>query len=121
MRRRPTCRKLLCAVILSLLLTGALSAAEAPPTFTKMPTAVKSGDKLKIDFAVDRNTDVAVYIEDAQGKVIRHLAGGVLGKNAPEPLQSNALAQSLEWDGKDNCGKAAAGGPRDEEGQGGRV
>jgi DNA-binding beta-propeller fold protein YncE len=108
--------KALCAATMSVLLAGAgfaqvAQAAEAPTTFTKKPTAVKSGDKVKIEFAVDRNTDVAVYIEDAQGKVIRHLAGGVLGKNPPEPLKANSLAQSLEWDGKDNFGKAAAGGP----------
>src|SRR5262249_50311676 len=99
--------KALCAATLSILLAGAgfAQVAEAPPTFTKKPTAVKSGDKVKIEFAVDRNTDVAVYVEDTQGKVIRHLAGGVLGKNPPEPLKANSLAQSLEWDGKDNFGK----------------
>jgi hypothetical protein len=103
--------KSLCASVVSLLLAGAAFAADASPSFTKKPTAVKSGDKVKIDFAVDRNTDVAVYIEDGQGKVVRHLAAGVLGKNPPEPLVPNALAQSLEWDGKDNFGKPAAGGP----------
>src|SRR5262249_23666999 len=29
----------------------------------------------------------------------------------PEPLQPNKLAQALEWDGKDDSGKVAAGGP----------
>ncbi len=66
---------------------------------------------MQIDFAVDRATDVAVTIEDAKGKIVRHLAAGVLGKNPPEPLQANTLAQSLLWDGKDNFGKAATGGP----------
>ena len=50
----------------------------------------------KIDFTVDRTTDVAVTIEDAKGKIIRHLAAGVLGKNPPEPLQADSLAQSLD-------------------------
>src|SRR5262249_10954081 len=54
---------------------------------------------------------VAVTIEDAKGKVLRHLAAGVLGKNPPEPLQPGKLAQSLEWDGKDDRGKAAGAGP----------
>jgi hypothetical protein len=35
----------------------------------------------------------------------------VLGSNPPEPLQAGTLAQSLEWDGKDDFGKAAPGGP----------
>ena len=65
---------------------------------------------------MDRTTDVAVTIEDAKGKVIRHLVAGVLGKNPPEPLQADTLAQSLAWDGKDDFGKAATGwavpGPR---------
>ena len=60
---------------------------------------------------MDRATDVAVTIEDANGKIIRHLAAGVLGKNPPEPLQPNTLAQSLDWDGKDDFGKPAADGP----------
>src|SRR5947207_15644343 len=91
------------------LLAGAVPAAEAQPAFTKGPTAIKTGDRVKIDFTVDRDTDVAVYVEDADGKIVRHLAAGVLGKNAPEPLRSNSLAQSLEWDGKDDLGKPAAG------------
>jgi hypothetical protein len=51
-----------------LLLAGPLVMAVEPPTppsFTKKPVAAKAGDKVKIDFAVDRETDVAVYVEDA--------------------------------------------------------
>lgn len=92
-------------------LTGPVLAAEAPPTFTRKPTAAQLGEQVQIAFTVDRSTDVAVTIEDAQGKIIRHLAAGVLGKNPPEPLQPNTLAQSLAWDGKDDFGKRAAGGP----------
>jgi outer membrane protein assembly factor BamB len=88
-----------------------IAAAEPEPKFVKKPTAVRAGGKVKIEFTVDRPTDVAVYLEDAEGKVVRHLAGGVLGKNAPEPLKANTLAQSLEWDGKDDAGKKAVGGP----------
>ena len=97
--------------ITSLLIAGALAAAEAPPAFVKKPTAAPSGDKTKIDFAVDRYTDVAITVEDSRGKIIRHLAAGMLGKNPPEPLRANSLAQSLEWDGRDDFGKAADGGP----------
>lgn len=103
--------KSLYPAIVSLLLAGMVSAADAPPAFVMQPTAVKSGDTTNIKFTVDRPTDVAITIEDKEGKIIRHLAAGVLGKNAPEPLQPNTLTQSLTWDGKDDFGKAAIGGP----------
>ena len=57
--------------------------------FTRKPTAVKTAQGLKIDFAVSAPTDVAVFIEDASGKVICHLVAGVLGKN---PLGQPAQA-----------------------------
>ena len=79
------------------------------PAFTKKPTAVKSDNKVKVEFAVDRETDVAVFVEDAQGKIVRHLIAGVLGKNPPEPLKPNSLEQSIEWDGKDDDGKPVGG------------
>src|SRR5438094_7819068 len=101
--------KALATAIASLLIVGVVAAADSTPTFTSKPTAVRSGDKVKIEFTADRHTDVAVYVEDAEGKVVRHLAAGVLGKNPPAPLKPNSLAQSLEWDGKDNAGKPAAG------------
>src|SRR6185503_4725374 len=91
--------------------TATVAAAEPPPDFVKKPTAVRSGDKVTIAFTVDRPTDVAVTVEDGQGTVVRHLAAGVLGKNPPEPLRPDTLAQALEWDGKDDYGKAAGGGP----------
>lgn len=93
------------------LLAGAGLAAETPPKFVKKPAAVRAGDKTTIEFTVDRATDVAVVIEDAAGKTVRHLAAGVLGKNPPSPLQPHALAQSLAWNGQDDFGKPAAGGP----------
>lgn len=96
---------------ISVLLSAGLAAAEAPPTFSKKPTVTRTGDKTTIEFAADRPTDVAVKVEDAAGKVVRHLAGGVLGKNAPEPLRPDRLEQTLEWDGKDDWGKPATGAP----------
>jgi sugar lactone lactonase YvrE len=55
---------------------------------------------------VSAKTDVEVAILDSNGKVMRHLAAGVLGgeKDPPPPLKPG-LAQVLEWDGKDDCGK----------------
>ena len=84
----------------------ALAGEAAPPKFAKKPTATRAGDKMKVDFAVDRETDVAVFIENAQGKVVRHLAAGVLGKNPPPPLKAGSLEQSVEWDGKADYGRS---------------
>jgi len=80
--------------------------------FSAKPQVQKAGDKVTINFTVAAPTDVEVAVLNAKGEVVRHLAAGVLGaKNAPpEPLQA-ALAQELVWDGQDDFGKAAAGGP----------
>lgn len=93
-------------------------AGEPPrPAFISKPSAARAGDKVKIEFAVTRDTDVEVAILGPDGKLVRHLAAGALGgqkplhaKNgvAPPPLQAG-LSQALEWDGKDDLGKAAAG------------
>jgi hypothetical protein len=92
-----------------LCLTLALGAE--PPSFTARPTAKRDGEKVKIEFAADRDTDVAVYVENAKGEIVRHLAAGMLGAKAPEPLKAGAPEQSLVWDGKDDDGKPASGGP----------
>jgi hypothetical protein len=100
-------------LIMALAIGSVTSSAGEPlpaPGFTKKPAAAKAGDKVKIEFAVDRETDVSVFIEDAGGKVVRHLVSGVLGKNPPPPL-APGLAQSVEWDGKADWGKPATGGP----------
>ena len=101
------------ALIIFLIVCGTTRAAETTPepSFTKKPTARKTGEKTTIEFAVNREADVAVFIEGAEGQVLRHLVAGVLGKNPPPPLKPNSLEQSLEWDGKDDLGKPATGGP----------
>ncbi len=71
-----------------------------------------AGKGVKIAFEVSTPTDVEVAVLGADGKVVRHLAAGVLGgKNPPpEPLKAG-FAQEILWDGKDDFGKPAAGGP----------
>lgn len=102
--------RLITAMTTFVAFSGALS-AEALPAFTKKPTAVQAGGQIKIAFTANRPTDVAITVEDSHGKIVRHLAAGVLGKNAPEPLQPDTLEQTLTWDGKDDLGKQARGGP----------
>ncbi len=85
--------------------------AAGEPSFTTTPNAVTEGGKTAIRFAVSAPTDVAVAVLDAKGQMVRHLAAGLLGANAPEPLKEDSLAQEIAWDGTDDLGKPAAGGP----------
>jgi len=73
--------------------------------FTVNPVVKSLGnDKYEISFAVKGNCDVTVAIVDEKGAIVRHLASGVLGPNAPEPFQKNTLKQVIYWDGKDDLG-----------------
>ncbi len=76
------------------------------------PVVGREGGGVTIGFAVSGTTDVEVAVLGAEGKVVRHLAAGVLGgeKAPPEPLVAG-LAQKVIWDGKDDFGKAAEKGP----------
>ncbi len=53
-------------------------AVRAAPRFVAKPVATKSDEQVKIEFAVSERTDVAVFIEDAHGRIVRHLVAGVL-------------------------------------------
>ena len=86
------------------MLASSILSADAPK-FTKKPSVAKKGDAAIITFAVDRETDVAVFVEDANGRIVRHLVAGVLGTNAPAPLKAGSLEQVVEWDGKADYGK----------------
>ncbi|MHC4914980.1 MAG: SMP-30/gluconolactonase/LRE family protein [Planctomycetota bacterium] len=106
---RPTC---LITAILTLACAAGAGESGQPrrASFAKKPSASKSGAGAKISFAAQAQTDCAVYVLDSTGKVVRHLAAGVLGPKAPPPLKPG-LAQELVWDGKDDLGKPAKGGP----------
>ncbi|KKK70451.1 hypothetical protein LCGC14_2923850, partial [marine sediment metagenome] len=81
-------------------------------TFTAGPKALRAGGQVKISFAVSAATDVEVAVLDAKGKVVRHLAAGLLGEHALAPLAKGTLKQELTWDGKDDLGKPATGAVR---------
>ncbi|MDD4889283.1 MAG: hypothetical protein PHU85_05085 [Phycisphaerae bacterium] len=110
---------LVAAVALSLLASAWAETYEAPLDARPVGEAklagpvkvAKAADAVTISFAVTAATDVEVAILDAKGRIVRHLAAGLLGKNAPPPLAKDSLAQQLTWDGKDDLGKAPAGGP----------
>jgi hypothetical protein len=92
-------------------LLAATGEPQETPGFARKPAAIRVGEAVKIDFAVDRETDVAVYVENSKGDIVRHLAAGRLGKTPPEPFQAGSLEPSLTWDGKDDDGKPAGGAP----------
>jgi len=98
-------------ILIFSLLSGAAIAAGANVTFASKPSVSRDGQKAQLSFSLSAPTDVEVAVLDAAGKVIRHLAAGVLGgKNPPpEPLKTG-LQQTLEWDGKDDAGKPVEGG-----------
>jgi len=73
--------------------------------FARKPEVTCRGDKVTIAFTSKGLCDVTVAIEGARGRIVRHLASGVLGPSAPEPFQKHAKAQALVWDGKDDQGR----------------
>lgn len=73
--------------------------------FTEPPAVRRAGDRIDITFAVKGYCDVTVAIEEQDGRIVRHLASGVLGPNAPAPFQKNSLRQHLVWDGKNDKGE----------------
>ncbi|MGQ9663628.1 MAG: hypothetical protein ACUVWX_15050 [Kiritimatiellia bacterium] len=75
------------------------------PAFRSQPTAKLVGQSVLIEFEVSAPRDIAVSIEQPDGKIVRHLAAGVLGTNAPPPLEKGSLCQRLVWDGCDDLGR----------------
>ena len=84
---------------------------EGKVAFAAKPTASKTAEGVRIRFALSAPTDVEVAILNAKGMVVRHLAAGLLGENAPAPLKKDALAQEVLWDRKDDLGRPASSGP----------
>lgn len=72
--------------------------------FAEKPRITREGDKVIISFESKSFCDVTVAIENSEGDIIRHLVSGVLGDNAPEPLQWNSKKQTLIWDSKNDQG-----------------
>ncbi len=98
------------AVFAAVVLVASASAGE--PGFAKKPTAAKAGGKVSVSFSVAAATDVAVDVLDAKGNVVRRLGGAALGaKKPPPPPFAPGLSQSVSWDGKDDAGRPAKGGP----------
>ena len=72
--------------------------------FVRRPTLTRAGDDVTISFETEAWCDVTIAVEHEDGRILRHLASGVLGVNAPEPFQWNSKTQTVVWDGKDDAG-----------------
>lgn len=98
------------AILLAVLALTTLEAAEVK--FAKQPEVRQNGTQWSVAFALSARADVEVAVLNAKGKIVRHLAAGVLGGSnpPPEPLKPG-LDQMLAWDGKDDLGRSAEGGP----------
>ncbi len=79
--------------------------------FTGTPKVTKTNKAVKKSFSINTASDVEGAVLNAKGRVIRHLAAGLLGKNAPVPFKKNSLAQELSWDMKNDAGKQLPAGP----------
>jgi hypothetical protein len=89
----------------------AAAASAADVTLTAKPVVTRSGDNAKIAFTLSGKTDLEVAILGENGRIVRHLAAGVVGgETAADPLKPG-LSQELVWDGLDDKGKKAEGGP----------
>ncbi len=78
---------------------------EAVFEFAAKPELVREGDQFTIRFESKGLCDATVAIENESGKIVRHLASGVLGPKAPAPFQINSRKQAIVWDGKDDQGR----------------
>ena len=73
--------------------------------FVKKPQVSREGDRATITFETKGFCDATVVVEDKNGKIVRHLASGVLGPKAPKPFKPNSKKQSVVWDGKNDFGR----------------
>ncbi|MCG3179798.1 MAG: hypothetical protein BIFFINMI_02143 [Phycisphaerae bacterium] len=72
--------------------------------FVSGPQVTRDGDRVTIAFESKGFCDVTIAIEDADGRIIRHLVSGVLGPKAPPPLAKDTRKQAVVWDGKNDKG-----------------
>lgn len=80
------------------------------PALVGEPTFAPAAGGIDVSFKVNTWTDIAVWVEDARGERVRHLAAGMLGPNPPAPLQAKSLAQKVHWDHRDDQGNKVAPG-----------
>lgn len=77
--------------------------------FVQKPKITKESNQFTISFETKGFCDATIAIENADGKIVRHLVSGVLGPKAPAPFQINSKIQKVIWDGKDDQGNYVKG------------
>jgi hypothetical protein len=92
---------------------AASTASVADVSFATKPTVTKDGDTVRIRFAASTQIDAEVAVVNKDGRVVRHLAAGLLGPNVPAPFAKDSLSQDLAWDGKDDYGEPTPAGQYD--------
>ncbi len=96
---------LLAAFLISTYLSATV-VAQADPLKINGPRIERDDQIVNIRFDVSASTDVEVAILNARGEVVRHLAAGVLdGQHSPPSPLSAGLAQSIQWDGRNDYGE----------------
>jgi len=78
---------------------------EAVFAFAKKPEVWRNGDRVSVSFESKGWCDATVVVENAGGRILRHLASGVLGPKAPPPFKPGSRSQTVVWDGKDDLGR----------------
>lgn len=73
--------------------------------FASKPSLKKTENSISIEFETKGFCDVTIAIENGEGIILRHLASGVLGKNAPEPFNKDSKKQLITWDLKNDQGE----------------
>ena len=84
----------------------------ARSAFKSAPVVTRRGRAVLIRFEAAGPTDATVEVLGPDGRVVRHLASGVLGENAPAPFKKGSLEQVVAWLGDDDAGKPAPAGCR---------
>jgi DNA-binding beta-propeller fold protein YncE len=98
------------AAFVASLLSASISNAE-PLQWVKPPelTFNETSKTWLVTFELGTLSDVEVAIvAPGTSTIIRHLAAGVLGPNAPAPFAANSRYQKLEWDGLDDYRRRVA-------------
>ncbi|MBM4043165.1 MAG: hypothetical protein FJ290_32155, partial [Planctomycetes bacterium] len=100
---------LLAAVLVGLAAFGGGGEEARPGLFAEEPAVRRTERGCEVSFALRRPSDATVRVADAAGRVVRHLACGMVGlERAAKPFAPNSLAQKVAWDGTDDAGKAVA-------------
>lgn len=85
------------------------ASASATGMLVGEPVARRAGQGCEISFTLTAPSDVTVRILGRDGRVVRHLACGMVGlEKAASPFAPGRLAQRIAWDGKDDAGRAAS-------------